>query len=115
MRYMLKAEFPAQPSRAPKIHHGLLSTDPLTIDECPHIKYDWTIGKRLKFSCTVYYAKQFDTLGQRCGIEEAFSKNKAERENWKAVGCKSRLNFWKTSDRPFIIKTLISTWNVGDL
>ena len=118
MRYMLKAEFPAQPSPVvTKNHHGhgLLSTDPLTIDERPHIKYDWTIGKRLKFSCTVYYAKQFDALRRRCGVEEVFAKSMAKCENWKAEGGKSRSNFWKTSDSRFIIKTLVNAWNVADL
>ncbi|KAI9439217.1 hypothetical protein H4582DRAFT_2119766 [Lactarius indigo] len=115
MRYMLKAEFPAQPSPMPKNHHGLLSTDPLTIDERPHIKYDWTIGKRLKFSCTVYYAKQFDALRRRCGVEEVFTKSMAKCENWKAEGGKSRSNFWQTSDSRFIVKTLVNAWNVADL
>lgn len=115
MRYMLKADFPAQPSQVPKNHHGLLSADPLTIDERPHIKYDWTIGKRLKFSCTVYYAKQFDALRRRCGVEEVFLKSMAKCENWKAEGGKSRSNFWKTSDSRFIIKTLVNAWNVADL
>ena len=32
---------------------GLPYVDPLTIDEPPNIKYDWVIGKRLEFSCTV--------------------------------------------------------------
>ena len=115
MRYMLKAESPAQPSVFAKNHHGLLSADPLTIDERPHIKYDWTIGKRLKFSCTVYYAKQFDALRRRCGVEEVFLKSMSKCENWKAEGGKSRSNFWKTSDSRFIIKTLVNAWNVADL
>ena len=115
MRYMLKAEFPAQPTPVAKNHHGLLSTDPLSIDDRPHIKYDWTIGKRLKFSCTVYYAKQFDALRRRCGVEEVFAKSMAKCENWKAEGGKSRSNFWKTSDSRFIIKTLVNAWNVADL
>ncbi|KAH9172442.1 hypothetical protein EDB89DRAFT_2095957 [Lactarius sanguifluus] len=116
MRYMLKAEFPVQPSSpVAKNHHGLLSTDPLTIDERPHIKYDWTIGKRLKFSCTVYYAKQFDALRRRCGVEEVFTKSMAKCENWKAEGGKSRSNFWQTSDSRFIVKTLVNAWNVADL
>jgi len=115
MRYMLKAEFPARTSPIPKNHHGLLSTDSLTIDDRPHIKYDWTIGKRLKFSCTVYYAKQFDTLRRHCGVDEVFSKSMAKSGNWKAEGGKSRSNFWKTSDSRFIIKTLVNAWNVADL
>ncbi|KAI0251595.1 hypothetical protein BJV78DRAFT_1374885 [Lactifluus subvellereus] len=113
MRYMLKTKNPSRP--ATKNHHGLLYADPLAIDERPHIKYDWTIGKRLKFSCTVYYTKQFDVLRRRCGIEEVFLKSMARCEPWKAQGGKSRSNFWKTSDDRFIIKTLVNAWNVADL
>jgi 1-phosphatidylinositol-3-phosphate 5-kinase len=116
MRYMLKADLPSQPATTPtKNHHGLLYADPLAIDERPHIKYDWTIGKRLKFSCTVYYAKQFDALRRRCGVEDVFLKSMAKCEPWKAQGGKSRSNFWKTSDDRFIIKTLVNAWNVADL
>jgi len=116
MRYMLKADLPSRPATpAAKNHHGLLFADPLTIDERPHIKYDWTIGKRLKFSCTVYYAKQFDALRRRCGVEDVFVRSMARCEPWKAQGGKSRSNFWKTADDRFIIKTLVNAWNVADL
>ena len=119
MRYMLKGDLPSQPATpaaAANHHHGLLYADPLTIDERPHIKYDWTIGRRLKFSCTVYYAKQFDALRRRCGVEDAaFARSMAKCEPWKAQGGKSRSNFWKTSDDRFIIKTLVNAWNVADL
>ena len=116
MRYMLKADLPSQPASPPtKNHHGLLYADPMAIDERPHVKYDWTIGKRLKFSCTVYYAKQFDALRRRCGVEDVFVRSMAKCEPWKAQGGKSRSNFWKTSDDRFIIKTLVNAWNVADL
>lgn len=116
MRYMLKADLHSPPATPPaKNHHGLLYADPLSIDERPHIKYDWTIGKRLKFSCTVYYAKQFDALRRRCGVDDAFVRSMAKCEPWKAQGGKSRSNFWKTSDDRFIIKTLVNAWNVADL
>ena len=119
MRYMLKGDLPSRPATAAAAanhHHGLLYADPLTIDERPHIKYDWTIGRRLKFSCTVYYAKQFDALRRRCGVEDAaFARSMAKCEPWKAQGGKSRSNFWKTSDERFIIKTLVNAWNVADL
>lgn len=118
MRSMLKpTDVPRTPSPVSnfKRHHGLLSTDPLLIDERPHIKYDWTIGKRLKFSCTVYYAKQFDALRRRCGIDDIFVKSMAWSENWMADGGKSKSNFFKTGDDRFIIKTLVNAWNVADL
>jgi 1-phosphatidylinositol-3-phosphate 5-kinase len=116
MRYVLKSEHLTRPpTPAAKNHHGLLYADPLAIDERPHIRYDWTIGKRLKFSCTVYYAKQFDALRRRCGVEDVFTKSMAKCERWKAQGGKSRSNFWKTSDDRFIVKTLVNAWNVADL
>jgi len=64
----------------------------------------------------VYYAKQFDALRRRCGVEDAaFARSMAKCEPWKAQGGKSRSNFWKTSDDRFIIKTLVNAWNVADL
>jgi len=86
------------------------------IDDRPHIKYDWTIGKKLRFSCTVYYAKQFDLLRRRCGLfDDVFLKSLSRSANWDAEGGKSKSNFWKTADDKFIIKTLVNAWNVGDL
>ncbi|THH27587.1 hypothetical protein EUX98_g6604 [Antrodiella citrinella] len=112
-RYIAKVgDAPPVPA---KHHHGLLSTASPAIDEKPHIKYDWTIGKRLKFSCTVYYAKQFDALRQRCGIEDTFLRSLARSENWTAEGGKSKSNFWRTTDNQLIIKTLVNAWNVADL
>ncbi|KAJ7482736.1 hypothetical protein FB451DRAFT_1129737 [Mycena latifolia] len=117
MRYMLNNGEIPRPSMFSKNHHGLLApADAFTaIDERPHIKYDWTIGKRLKFSCTVYYAKQFDNLRRRCGIDDVFLKSLSRSANWAAEGGKSKSNFWKTSDDRFIIKTLVNAWNVADL
>ncbi|TFK21691.1 hypothetical protein FA15DRAFT_672317 [Coprinopsis marcescibilis] len=118
MRYVLNSEtqLPLSPVPPPK-HHGLLNPDSMEphIDERPHIKYDWTIGKRLKFSCTVYYARQFDLLRKRCGVDEVFVKSLSKCANWAADGGKSKSNFWKTSDEKFIIKTLVNAWNVADL
>ncbi|KAJ6550877.1 hypothetical protein DFH09DRAFT_1319739 [Mycena vulgaris] len=116
MRYMLSHGEVPRPSMFSKNHHGLLApADAFAIDERPHIKYDWTIGKRLKFSCTVYYAKQFDNLRKRCGIDDVYLKSLSRSANWAAEGGKSKSNFWKTSDDRFIIKTLVNAWNVADL
>lgn len=116
MRYVMHGyESPRAHSPAFKSQHGLLLADAASIDARPHIKYDWTIGKRLKFSCTIYYAKQFDMLRRRCGIEDVFLKSLSRSMNWAAEGGKSKSNFWKTSDDRFIIKTLVNAWNVADL
>ncbi|KAF5373740.1 hypothetical protein D9758_000701 [Tetrapyrgos nigripes] len=113
----------SRPTSVASNHHGLLSTEippyvlenELAIMERPHIKYDWTVGKRLKFSCTVYYAKQFDNLRRNCGLEDMFLKSLSRSTNWSADGGKSKSNFWKTKDDRFIIKTLVNAWNVADL
>ncbi|KAK2463301.1 hypothetical protein APHAL10511_004956 [Amanita phalloides] len=96
-------------------HHGLLLAEANVIDEKPHIKYEAMVGKRLKISCIVYYAKQFDLLRKRCGIDDVFVKSLSRSNNWAAEGGKSRSHFWKTSDDRFIIKTLVNAWNVADL
>lgn len=115
MKQILSTGEPTPPPVPRKNYHGLLSPEPAAIDDRPHIKYDWTVGKRLKFSCTVYYAKQFDLLRKRCGIEATYLKSVEKSANWLAEGGKSRSNFWKTADDRFIIKTLVDAWNVADL
>ena len=115
LKYVMRANSPTPtPS---KHHHALLSANGMSpaIDERPHIKYDWTVGKRLKFSCTIYYAKQFDYLRRRCGIDHSFVQSLSKSSNWAAEGGKSKSNFWKTADDRFIIKTLVNAWNVADL
>ena len=116
VRYITNTELPSGTvSSSSNAKHHLLLADISNIDERPHIKYDWTIGKRIKFSCTVYYAKQFDALRRRCGINDLFLKSLTSSANWSAQGGKSRSNFWKTSDERFIIKSLVNAWNVADL
>ncbi|KAF4621994.1 hypothetical protein D9613_009505 [Agrocybe pediades] len=121
MRFVLRDEHSSSslaPPETPPVstvkHHALLA-DINTFDDRPHIKYDWTVGKRLKFSCTVYYAKQFDILRKRCGISDSFVQSLSKSMNWAAEGGKSKSNFWKTSDDRYIIKTLVNAWNVADL
>ncbi|KAJ3784336.1 hypothetical protein GGU10DRAFT_388377 [Lentinula aff. detonsa] len=116
MRLVLPNQSPSQIPAGSNRHHGLLTTVEVNaIDERPHIKYDWTIGKRLKFSCTVYFAKQFDSLRKRCGVDSIFLESLSRSANWAAEGGKSKSNFWKTADDRFIIKTLVNAWNVADL
>jgi 1-phosphatidylinositol-3-phosphate 5-kinase len=103
---------------SPSKRHALLAANESHlphIDPKPHIKYEWTVGTRLKFSCTVYYAQQFDSLRNRCGVGETFSQSLAATQNWAAEGGKSKSSFWKTQDNRFIIKTLVNSWNVADL
>jgi len=98
-----------------KSYHGLLHADGCVIDGRPHIKYEAMVGKHFKISCTAYYAKQFDLLRKRCGVDDVFVKSLSRSSNWQAEGGKSKAHFWKTSDDRFIIKTLVNAWNVYDL
>lgn len=89
MRYVLsggQTEAPSRPETPSLNHHPLLAGGFPAIDERPHIKYEWVIGKRLKFSCTVFYAKQFDSLRRRCGVDEILVQSLKRSENWTAEG-----------------------------
>ena len=114
VRYFLSQDEERRPA-SPMHHHKLLALDNQAIEDRPHIRYEWTVGKRLKFGCTVYYAKQFEYLRRRCGVESIFPKSLRRSTNWAAEGGKSRSNFWKTTDDQFVIKTLVNAWNVADL
>jgi len=89
MRYVLsggQSEPPSRPGTPAPNHHPLLAGGLPVIDERPHIKYEWVIGKRLKFSCTVFYAKQFDSIRRRCGVDEILVQSLKRSENWTAEG-----------------------------
>jgi len=85
------------------------------IDSRPHLQYDFTVGNRLRFSCTSYYALQFFHLRKQCGIEETFMRSLERTTGWIAEGGKSKASFFKTADDRFIIKTLVTAWHVSDL
>lgn len=85
------------------------------IDDQPHLQYEFTIGNRLRFSCTAYYALQFSNLRKQCGVEETLLRSMERTTVWVAQGGKSRSSFFKTSDDRFILKTLVTAWNVADL
>ena len=85
------------------------------IDNRPHLQYDFTVGNRLRFSCTSYYALQFSHLRRQCGVEETLMRSLERTNTWIAEGGKSKASFFKTSDDRFILKTLVTAWNVSDL
>lgn len=123
MRYVLStgtgsAETPSNGRRG--IMHPLLGAGGIfgqEIDDVvqPHIKYEFVLGSRLRFSCTVYYARQFDELRRRCGVGEDLLQSLARTAGWNAAGGKSKASFWKTADDRFVIKSLVNAWNVADL
>jgi 1-phosphatidylinositol-3-phosphate 5-kinase len=87
MRYVLNVGHAYEDKPLPNTpYHGLLAMESPDIDSRPHIRYDCAVGKRLKFSCTVYYAKQFDSLRRRCGVNETLIQSLKKTENWSAEG-----------------------------
>lgn len=85
------------------------------IDSRPHLQYDFTVGNRLRFSCTSYYALQFSHLRKQCGVEETLMRSLERTTGWIAEGGKSKASFFKTADDRFILKTLVTAWHVSDL
>ncbi|KAG0320175.1 hypothetical protein BGZ99_004665 [Dissophora globulifera] len=85
--------------------------DPRT--KSPHIKSRFSHGKT-SFSCIVYYAAEFDTLRRRCGIHQAYVPSLSRCTSWAANGGKSKSSFYKTKDDRFVIKQMVSSWNVAE-
>ncbi|KAG0355477.1 hypothetical protein BGZ54_001138 [Gamsiella multidivaricata] len=79
----------------------------------PHIKARFSHGKT-SFSCTVYYAAEFDTLRRRCGIHQIYVESLSRCTSWNANGGKSKSSFYKSKDERFVIKQMISSWNIAE-
>ncbi|WRT64251.1 uncharacterized protein IL334_001182 [Kwoniella shivajii] len=96
---------------------GMMSTvdNALTsTDDRPHIQFNYTVGDRLKLGCTVYYASAFDKLRRRCAIDKSLIQSLSRTNAWEAQGGKSKAAFFMTHDKRYIVKELVSKWNVSD-
>ncbi|KAJ3316352.1 1-phosphatidylinositol-3-phosphate 5-kinase, partial [Blyttiomyces sp. JEL0837] len=89
----------------------LFSHDPAPGNSKPHIRFKFAEGKSI-FSCTVYYAEQFEYLRRRCEVSNHFILSMARCAQWNASGGKSRAVFFKTHDDRFVIKQLASNWTL---
>ncbi|KAF9436888.1 hypothetical protein BGZ76_002689 [Entomortierella beljakovae] len=79
----------------------------------PHLKARFTQGKS-SFSCVVYYAAEFDTLRRRCGIHQSYVQSLSRCDVWNANGGKSKSSFYKTRDDRFVVKQMVSSWNIAE-
>ncbi|KAF9202093.1 hypothetical protein BGZ49_007733 [Haplosporangium sp. Z 27] len=79
----------------------------------PHLKARFTHGKA-SFSCVVYYAAEFDTLRRRCGIHQTYVQSLSRCSSWNANGGKSKSSFYKTKDDRFVVKQMVSSWNIAE-
>ncbi|WVQ97361.1 hypothetical protein IAU59_004473 [Kwoniella sp. CBS 9459] len=85
-----------------------------SLDDRPHIQFTYTLGDRLRLGCTVYYATAFDSLRRRCAIDKSFISSLSRTNAWDAQGGKSKAAFFMTQDKRYIVKELVSKWNVSD-
>ncbi|WVF70562.1 hypothetical protein IAT40_005353 [Kwoniella sp. CBS 6097] len=85
-----------------------------SLDDRPHIQFTYTLGDRLKLGCTVYYATAFDSLRRKCAIDKSIIASLSRTNVWDAQGGKSKAAFFMTQDKRYIVKELVSKWNVSD-
>lgn len=83
-------------------------------NQYPHIQFTYTLGDKLKLACTVYHAEPFDSLRRRCAIDKEIVSSLCKVENWDVSGGKSKALFFRTRDRRFVIKELVTKWTVSD-
>lgn len=84
------------------------------IDDRPHIQFTYTLPDKVKIGCTIYYATAFDSLRRRCVIDRSILESLSRCESWDAQGGKSKAAFYMTGDKRYIVKELVSKWNVSD-
>ena len=90
------------------------SLTPQAVLDKPHLQFTYTLEDRLKIGCTIYHATAFDSLRRRCAIDRSMIASLARCDPWEAQGGKSKASFFMTRDKRYIVKQLVSKWNVSD-
>lgn len=83
----------------------------------------------MEFTCTTYYAQEFENLRRQSGIDQLLVQSLTRCTAWKASGGKSKSHFYKTqgkafsyivyrpifihviADDRFVIKEMVNAWN----
>ncbi|RUS34161.1 hypothetical protein BC938DRAFT_482212 [Jimgerdemannia flammicorona] len=79
----------------------------------PHVKYEFTHSNS-RFTCTIYFAAQFDALRRKCGIDKLCLQSLSRCATWNVSGGKSKSNFFKTKDDRLVLKQMVSSWNIAE-
>lgn len=79
------------------------------------LQFSYAIGKKLTISCTVFFAASFDNLRRKLGVDEAIIESLSHAAKWDAQGGKSKALFFRTADQRYIVKELVTKWNVSDV
>lgn len=106
------------------IHYGSYGSDDLTLSlgtlftkpkKSQHLRISFeddsliTDGK-VKFSVTIYFAKEFDAIRRKCCPSEVdFIRSLSRCKKWRAEGGKSKVYFARSLDERFIIKQVTKT------
>jgi 1-phosphatidylinositol-3-phosphate 5-kinase len=68
----------------------------------------------IKIGCTVFCATAFDNLRTRCAVDKSIIASLSRSSKWDAQGGKSKASFFMTEDKRYVVKELVSEWNVSD-
>ncbi|KAI8344710.1 hypothetical protein BC941DRAFT_387495 [Chlamydoabsidia padenii] len=79
----------------------------------PHIKHRFVHGN-VEFSCTVYYANEFESLRKSCGVDQLVIESLCRCQNWATTGGKSKSQFYKTQDDRLVVKEMVNAWNIAE-
>ncbi|KAF7727742.1 hypothetical protein EC973_007201 [Apophysomyces ossiformis] len=87
----------------------------------PHIKhstpmsnYQKFVHDQTEFTCTVYYAREFEAIRRQCGIDQLVIQSLSRCHMWTACGGKSKSHFYKTRDDRFVVKEMVNAWNIAE-
>ena len=98
------------------------------------------VHSNMEFTCIVYYAQEFEDLQKQCGIQQIMIESLCRCQPWQTSGGKSKSRFYKTKgtvlistspyllcllsyctlisllyvDDRFVIKEMISSWNLAE-
>ncbi|KAG0191355.1 hypothetical protein DFQ28_000368 [Apophysomyces sp. BC1034] len=90
------------------------SNDQLTAQQIsPHIKHRF-VHDQTEFTCTVYYAQEFEAIRRQCGIDQLVIQSLSRCHVWTACGGKSKSHFYKTRDDRFVVKEMVNAWNIAE-
>jgi hypothetical protein len=92
----------------------LQTTDSSILSESsPHLLLTFSI-EQISYSVKIYYAREFDTLRRNCGLQDSFVESLSRCTSFSPSGGKSASSFFLTNDNRYVIKQMMSKWNIDE-
>ncbi|ORX63220.1 hypothetical protein DM01DRAFT_1403580 [Hesseltinella vesiculosa] len=86
----------------------------------PHILHRFA-HDNMEFTCTVYYAHDFEKVRRLCGVEQLMIESLSRCQSWSASGGKSKSQFYKTQGKSeaqhnnrMVVKEMVNAWNIAE-